>query len=317
MRSLAPIAALMILLAACSGSSSAEDASPAGGDVAPTAVVATAVAGDIAALAPSTTAAGRSATEETGPLDPGALPAAGPAGVSTGDTIVGPREGLATPTAATRNLWDAWREADRPRALMFASARAVDQLFQVSWTPQFAMGGCDAIEAGWACSFEGPTSRWSLVVEGDERLGYRVTGIGVVKVQRGPGEPLGEGRSTIVDPSQEIGFGRATTAPGIGSTDTSPPDGDDEASTVSTVSRGSSASTRAGRSRSTTTTSPAAATLDSTPATAATTAASPQRRRSTTVPAPPQAPPATAAPVEPTPAPLPVAAGDDPQVSSP
>src|SRR4051794_23300364 len=35
-----------------------------------------------------------------------------------------PRQGLATPESAARNLWDGWRDDDRARARLFASRAA-------------------------------------------------------------------------------------------------------------------------------------------------------------------------------------------------
>jgi hypothetical protein len=202
----------LLMLGGCSRSGGSGSAAASSSPVPPTTTV-----GDIAALAPSTTVAGAFAA------DAGQAAAVLAASGGPGDTIVRSGFGLATPTAATRNLWDAWRDDDRPRAEMFATRTVVDVLFGSSWSPQHAIGGCASVEAGWACSFEGPTARWSLIVSGDERVGFRVTDIAVVAVRREPGRPLVEGRSTIVDPAsadaeprpagEDPGAGPDTTVP--------------------------------------------------------------------------------------------------------
>lgn len=206
----------VLLLGGCSRSSGSGPAT------ASTPVPPTTTVGDIAALAPSTTVAGAYAA------DAGQAAAVLAASGGPGDTIVRSGSGLATPTAATRNLWDAWRDDDRPRAEMFATRTVVDVLFGSSWSPQHAIGGCNSVEAGWACSFEGPTARWSLIVSGDERIGFRVTDIAVVAVRREPGRPLVEGRSTIVDPAsadaepRPVGENPAGEDPAVGPDTTGP-----------------------------------------------------------------------------------------------
>ncbi len=127
---------------------------------------------DIANLAPSTSAAplpadSPDATQVTLPED--ALP----------------NLGLATPQAAARNLWDSWRDRDRPRALLYASPRAVDRLFDWTWEPQVRQAGCTPIEAGWLCRFEGPKQRWDSQIKGSSSLGYRVTSLRI-------GDPAGD-----------------------------------------------------------------------------------------------------------------------------
>lgn len=123
-----------------------------------------------AELAPSTS---------TGPA--GSIPAAG----ATLPSEVIPDKGLRTPQAAARNLWDAWRDRDRPRALLYASPAAVDRLFDWNWVPQIRQAGCTPLDTKWLCRFEGPKQRWDASVGGDVTAGYRVTAIRV-------GDPAGD-----------------------------------------------------------------------------------------------------------------------------
>jgi hypothetical protein len=55
--------------------------------------------------------------------------------------------GLDTIEAANQNLWDAWRDDDRPRALAYATGAAVDSLFLSKWGPEVRNQGC-GIAAG-------------------------------------------------------------------------------------------------------------------------------------------------------------------------
>lgn len=82
--------------------------------------------------------------------------------------------GLATPQAAARNLWDAWRDLDQPRALLYASPKVVSLVFATAWSPQIRQAGCTQIESGWLCRFEGRKTRWDFDIEGDEVQGYRI-----------------------------------------------------------------------------------------------------------------------------------------------
>jgi hypothetical protein len=96
-----------------------------------------------------------------------------------------PEIGLATPQSAARNLWDSWRDRDRPRALLYATPKAVDRLFDWTWVPQIRQAGCTPIEAGWLCRFEGPKQRWDTTIDGDPQTGYRVVGLRI-------GDPAGD-----------------------------------------------------------------------------------------------------------------------------
>ena len=55
------------------------------------------------------------------------------------------RRGLLTPQAASRNLWDAWRDDDRPRALLYAEPGAVRVLFARRWTADLVDEGCTIV----------------------------------------------------------------------------------------------------------------------------------------------------------------------------
>jgi hypothetical protein len=81
-------------------------------------------------VAGSTTSIGSSAgVAPTVPVPAPATPAA-----ETG--------GLDTIEAANQNLWDAWRDDDRPRALAYATTAAVESLFLSKWGPEVRNQGC-------------------------------------------------------------------------------------------------------------------------------------------------------------------------------
>jgi hypothetical protein len=127
---------------------------------------------DIANLAPSTSAAPTASNAEGAPVP------------TLADNAL-PELGLATPQSAARNLWDAWRDRDRPRALLYANPSAVDRLFDSTWVPQIRQAGCTPIESGWLCRFEGPKQRWDTSIDGNPQSGYRVVGLRI-------GDPVGD-----------------------------------------------------------------------------------------------------------------------------
>ncbi len=149
---------------------------------------------DVAALAPTTVV-----VETT--LPPGADAVASDV-ATVGDTL--PETGLATPQAAAKNLWDAWRDLDEGRARLYASDRSVEKLFSSVWTPQVRQAGCTVIAAGWLCRFEGPKYRWDMSINGNPEKGYRVTRVFV-------GEPTGD----LIPPGT---LPQATTSPRPGDT---------------------------------------------------------------------------------------------------
>ncbi len=123
----------------------------------------------VADLAPSTSSPDASPLAVVATLAPEAIPVVG----------------LRTPQAAARNLWDAWRDRDRPRALLYAAPEAVDNLMEWTWIPQVRQAGCTPLETVWLCRFEGPKHRWDASIVGDAEVGYRVRTLRV-------GEPAGD-----------------------------------------------------------------------------------------------------------------------------
>jgi hypothetical protein len=79
--------------------------------------------------------------------------------------------GLKTPQAASRNLFDAWRENDRSRARRFALSSVVDVMFRQPWGAEVQDDGCS--ETGktqsFRCAFVGDVRAWIVVV--DQRTG--------------------------------------------------------------------------------------------------------------------------------------------------
>ncbi len=95
-------------------------------------------------------------------------------------TVVVPKESsatLATPDAASRNLWDAWRDYDRPRALQYASVAAVNVLFRDRWRPESVNLGCEQTSAGWRCVYAVGNTGRLLTVIGDDKTGFRVKSV--------------------------------------------------------------------------------------------------------------------------------------------
>lgn len=98
--------------------------------------------------------------------------------------------GLDTPEAAAKNLWDAWRDDDRPRALAAAESVAVNTLFQDNWGPEVAEQGCVPVIADsvYRCAFvQGSAARLVEVraVAGRYRA-IRVERIGDLATSAGP-----------------------------------------------------------------------------------------------------------------------------------
>jgi hypothetical protein len=166
---------LMVVLAALVSRGSGDD----GGTNEQTSVVAAASTSkplsDVAELAPTTAlisgAAGVSAVaagDAIGGVDDVGQP------LVTLSSLALPDDGLPTPQAAARNLWDAWRDNDTQRGLLYARAKVVNQLFQTPWSPRIRQAGCTIVEAGWLCRFEGARDRWDLAITGDSEVGYRV-----------------------------------------------------------------------------------------------------------------------------------------------
>jgi hypothetical protein len=120
--------------------------------------------------------------------------------------------GLDTPEAAAKNLWDAWRDDDRDRALLAADNDAVTVLFQDNWGPEVAEQGCVPVvaESVYRCAFvQGAAARVVEVraVSGRfravrvERIGELATSAGPLVANR-PG-PVG-GPTTTLKPRPVI-----------------------------------------------------------------------------------------------------------------
>jgi hypothetical protein len=79
--------------------------------------------------------------------------------------------GLKTPQAASRNLFDAWKENDRARALRFATAAAVEVVFRQAWGAEVQDDGCSETSnpTSYHCAFVGDEIAWIVVV--DQRMG--------------------------------------------------------------------------------------------------------------------------------------------------
>jgi hypothetical protein len=79
--------------------------------------------------------------------------------------------GLKTPQAASRNLFDAWRENDRARARRFAASAAVDVIFRQPWGAEVQDDGCSETSKPqtFHCAFVGDVWAWIVVV--DQRSG--------------------------------------------------------------------------------------------------------------------------------------------------
>lgn len=137
-----------------------------------------------------------SAALPPGVLPGGAAPLSGPP--STTQTVY--ERGLDTPEAAAKNLWDAWRDDDRPRALLAATESAVNALFAEPWGPEVDDQGCTPVVMNslYRCAFvQGNAARLLQVsvlggryrVESVERIGDLATSNGPLVASR-PG-PVG------------------------------------------------------------------------------------------------------------------------------
>ena len=101
--------------------------------------------------------------------------------------------GLETPEAAAKNLWDAWRDDDRNRALVAADLQAVSDLFLDPWGPEVDDQGCVAVVVAsrYRCAFvQGNAARLIDVasVEGRFRV-TRVERVGEFASASGPLAP--------------------------------------------------------------------------------------------------------------------------------
>jgi hypothetical protein len=173
---IAPIAAANI-------GAGASDADPSGTARASSGPIAAAVssAGLGSSGSSGNVAAGASAPVPTLPgsvptIPPdGAVPAAAPVPIvavdvtpTTSPAII---LGLKTPQAASRNLFDAWKENDRGRARRFATQAAVEVIFREPWGAEVQDDGCTETSnpTSFHCAFVGDEVAWILVV--DQRIG--------------------------------------------------------------------------------------------------------------------------------------------------
>jgi hypothetical protein len=94
-------------------------------------------------------------------------------------TVTAEPGGLETIEAANQNLWDAWRDDDRPRALAFATTAAVDSLFLTKWGPEVRNQGCGTPSGIPRCVY---TLRGGarVVLMGQNTSGFFVSGIETV-----------------------------------------------------------------------------------------------------------------------------------------
>lgn len=154
-----------------SGPISSATTSGAAGAASGSGVAAAASGSGVAAASPVPTLAG---SVPTIPPD-GAVPVAAPVPVVavevTPTTVPAIILGLKTPQAASRNLFDAWKENDRARARRFATSAAVEVIFRQAWGAEVQDDGCSETSnpTSFHCAFVGDEIAWIVVV--DQRLG--------------------------------------------------------------------------------------------------------------------------------------------------
>ena len=140
-------------------------------------------------------------------------------GTATGaPTPTTPRTvGLATPQAASRNLWDGWRDDDRERALLYATPRAVTIVFARRWSSDVQLQACSIVGLGDP-SVEGSKDEFDCIyryggsddavhvrVAGDPEAGYRVVGAERFGVIATTTEPLLDATTTTMVPTTRAG----------------------------------------------------------------------------------------------------------------
>jgi hypothetical protein len=167
-----------------------------------------AVAGVVAVSSPVPTLPG---SVPTVPPD-GVVPVAAPVPVVAVTPTTTPPVilGLKTPQAASRNLFDAWKENDRARALRFAFAEAVDVVFRFPWGAEVQDDGCSETSnpTSFHCAFVG--DEVALIVVVDQRIGP--TGREFVPIRtirtgakNNPGLPYAPPTPDAVDPAATSG----------------------------------------------------------------------------------------------------------------
>lgn len=88
----------------------------------------------------------------SGAIDAMSAPTVPPA-VAVATTQAPLPKGLDTIEATSQNLWDAWRDDDRARALLYATPDAVEALFLTKWGPEVRNQGCGSIEGVARCVY--------------------------------------------------------------------------------------------------------------------------------------------------------------------
>ncbi len=155
--------------------------------------------------------------------------------------------GLDTPEAAAKNLWDAWRDDDRDRALVAADPAAVSTLFLDPWGPEIDEQGCAVIvaDARYRCAFvQGNAARIIDVasvggrfrVTATERIGDFATSSGPLAPNR-PGPAGGPTVAPKVRPPRAQASPGSTTPtdPASAATQTTTPKKATKTRTVSTA----------------------------------------------------------------------------------
>lgn len=111
------------------------------------------VGGGGGSKAPDAAGPGTSSTVPTSVvLDARSAPTVAPTTAVATTSSVLPK-GLDTMEAASQNLWDAWRDDDRARALLYATPEAVDALFPTKWGPEVQNQGCGRVEGVARCVY--------------------------------------------------------------------------------------------------------------------------------------------------------------------
>lgn len=133
------------------------------------------------------------------------------------------RRGLQTPQAASKNLWDAWRDDDRPRALLYASTRSVNALFATPWDATVRDLGCEAGEDPPVCTYLIGRAAAVVEISGNQDSGFRVQRVDILEAAavrattRQPGAtPVGASGApgSTETTARAVGTGgEATTAP--------------------------------------------------------------------------------------------------------
>ena len=208
----------LVALCGCLGRAATTTASPSSTPSTPAAPAAAdatlAASATVPSVAPTVPRAGRTAATAVATAVP----------VAT----VAPRT-LPTAEAASRNLWDAWRDDDRPRALLAASAEAAKSLFAQPWGPEVLDQGCVPVDATTVrCGYALQTTAKLVTVVGTPANGYRATRVddgaplmAADLTRAGVGVDVGVGVSSSTTPSTPTAPTTPTT-PSIAGTATGP-----------------------------------------------------------------------------------------------